>query len=444
MTLEKPSAMEAAVEVAPEPGPRRSRPRWTGEFSDAPTATTPFARYLPTSADARRRLIRHRIVGIDAGKGFALLAMVAIHALPKLDPATGEATWIWSLFGGTAAALFCVLAGTGLALNTGANHRYRGRQFERSLVNIVFRALLLFGIGLAVNSVVDLGEADILVYFAAMYLLALPLYALRGRQLLVLVMLFVIVTPIIRYAFDQQIQGEGYHVNPSFGDLFQDPLGVLSTIFLTGTFPALTWITFICLGLAIGRLTLLRPGTPLLFATAGLIIAGGANLISWLLVRTPEGYNAVRSSMDGASEQQVDRFLEVGPQGGLPTSTPGWLLSSAPLAQTTWSIAIGAGFSLTAIGLFIVLARKLPQLLRPIIDVGSMPVTIYVGHLLLFTLANGIVSGWALFTMEAVLLIAFAVLWRKQFNQGPLEYCITHIAEFAARLVLPVKPAEQR
>lgn len=443
MTIHKPSLAEAPLDITPLPGPRNSRPRWTGETIDAP-GDKPFARYLPAPADVRRRLTQHRGLGIDAGKGFALLAMLAVHALPQFDPATGDATWSWTMFGGTATALFCVLAGTGLALTTGADERYRGRRFQRSLVNIVIRALLLFGVGVAVNSIMDLGQANILVYFAAMYLLALPLYALRGRQLLVLVMLFVVLTPIVRYVFDHQIQGAGFHANPVMTDLANDPLGVVSTIFLTGTFPAITWITFICLGLAIGRLSLLRPGAPLLLVTTGLIIGGGAKLVSWMITRSTAGYNLIWDAFPEASQAQIDRFLEFGPDGTMPTGSPGWLLSAAPLTGTPLSIAIGGGFSLAIIGACIGLAQKLQPVLKPIIDVGTMPVTIYVGHLLLFSLAGHIVSGWALFTLETVLLVAFAMLWRKQFSQGPLEYVITNVAAFVARVVLPVKSDEQR
>lgn len=443
MTIHKPSLAEAPLESTPLPGPRRPRPRWTGESIDA-RGDKPFARYLPAPADVRRRLVQRRSLGIDAGKGFALLAMFAVHALPQLNPDTGDATWSWALFGGTATALFCILAGTGLALATGADERYRGRRFERSLINIVIRALLLFGIGMAVNSTMDLGQANILVYFAAMYLLALPLYALRGRQLLVLVMLFVVLTPIIRYIFDSQVQGAGPYANPVFTDLAHDPLGVVSTVFLTGTFPAITWITFICLGLAIGRLSLLRPGTPLLLVTTGLIIGGGAKLISWMIARSTAGYDIISGAFPEASQAQVDRFLTFGPEGTLPTGSPGWLLSAAPLTGTPLSIAIGGGFSLAIIGVCIGVAQKFQSVLKPIIDVGTMPITMYVGHLLLFSLAGHIVSGWALLTLEVLVLVAFAMLWRKQFSQGPLEYIITNVAAFVARVILPVKSGQQR
>lgn len=366
--------------------------------------------------------------------------MMAVHTLPHLDPSTGEATWTWTFFAGTATALFCVIAGIGLAFDTGANTRYVGRVFDRSLLNIGFQAVFLVGLGLAVNSVVDLAEADILVYIGAMYLLALPLYALRGRQLLIVTGLFILLTPIIRYAFDYQTQGAGHYLNPAFSNLFEDPLGVLSTVVLTGSFPALTWITFLCLGLAIGRLTLLRPGTPLLLVTVGLIVGFGAKITSWFLVRSPEGYNTVRSSMADASQAQVDRFLVFGPQGALPTTTPGWLLSAAPMTSTPWSIAASCGFSLAVIGVLIALTRKLPQLLRPVIAVGSMPITIYVGHLFLLTLVDNLVTGWALFTFEVIVLVAFATLWRRLFSHGPLEYCVSRVATFATQACMRAHP----
>ncbi|WP_022870435.1 heparan-alpha-glucosaminide N-acetyltransferase domain-containing protein [Yaniella halotolerans] len=439
MTIEKHAPATVPLDIPPAPGPRPPRPRWTGE-SASPSVNGAFAEYLPTPAEKRRRLFEQRFIGVHAGKGFALLAMVAVHTLPRLDPSTGEATWTWTLFAGTATALFCVIAGIGLAFDTGANTRYVGRAFDRSLLNIGFQAVLLVGLGLVVNSLVELPESDILVYIGAMYLLALPLYALRGRQLLVVTGVLILLTPLIRYAFDYQLQGAGHYVNPVFSHVFQDPAGVVSTVLLTGSFPALTWITFLCLGLAIGRLTLLRPGTPLLLLTVGLIIGFGAKLTSWFLVRSPEGYNTMRSSMADASQTQIDRFLVFGSDGALPTTTPGWLLSAAPMASTPWSIAASCGFSLAAIGLLIALIRKLPQLLRPIIDVGTMPITIYVGHLFLLTLFDSLVTGWALFTFEVIVLVAFATLWRRLFSHGPLEYCVSRVATFATQACMPAHP----
>ncbi len=438
MTIEKHAPTTMPLDVPPAPGPRPPRPRWTGEFT-SPSVNGAFAQYLPKPTEKRRHLLRQILMGIDGGRGFALLAIMAVHTLPRLDPSTGEATWTWTLFAGTATALFCVLAGISLGFQAGANARHEDRQFDRSPLNIVFRGMLLVGLGLAVNSIVGLAETNLLVYLGAMYLLVLPLYALRGGQLLVLSMVLIVLMPIIRYAFDYQVEGVGHYVNPIFSHLFQDPLGVLSTVLLTGTFPAITWVAFLCLGLAIGRLTLLRPGTPLLLITVGLIIGCGAKLASWLLVRSPEGYNTVRSSMDNASQAQVDRFLVFGPDGPLPTTTPGWLLSAAPLAETPWSLAVSSGFSLAAIGVLMALTRKLPQLLRPIIDVGSMPITIYVGHLLLFTLADDLLTGWALLTLEVIVLGSFAILWRKLFTHGPLEQGIALVAAFATQACTPAQ-----
>ena len=135
----------------------------------------------------------------------------------------------------------------------------------------------------------------------------------------------------------------------------------------------------------------------------------------------------------------ADRFLAFGSDGPLPTATPGWLLTAAPMADTPWSIAASSGFSLAAIGVLIALTQKLPQLLRPIIHAGSMPLTIYVGHLLLLTLADDLVTGWALFTLEVLVLVSFAVLWRKLYDHGPLEEGVARVAAFATQVCRPTQ-----
>ena len=94
--------------------------------------------------------------------------------------------------------------------------------------------------------------------------------------------------------------------------------------------------------------------------------------------------------------------------------------------------------------MLIAIARKLPQLLQPIIDVGSMPITLYVGHLLLLTLAKGLVTGWALFTLEVLVLGAFAILWRKLYPHGPLEGIIVRLAAFATQACTRAQQQDQR
>lgn len=406
MTLYKPAITEGAPDIRPTPGPRQHRARWTGQPADQPMPTTltkpastgrPFAQYLPAPAQTRARLMRRQIAGIDAGKGVALLAMITVQALPVLTHAPGQAPWVWASFAGAAMALFCVLTGAGLAETIDTCQQYPHRSFKRTVVNVVVRAMLLFGIGLAVNSLVDLKTADILVYFAAMYVLAIPLYMLRGGHLLVMSPVLIVITPLLVYWFDRQAQSNSAYVNPVFDHVLTDPLGVVTTLLFTGAFPALTWLSYLCLGLAIGRLKLLRPGAPLLLMTLGACIAVGAKLVS------------------------------------------GVVFGTAPSAASSFSLAISGGLCLVVIGVCLSLIRNAPGLLRPISALGSMPLTIYVTHLVLASMIGDHINAWAFVVVEICFLLSWATIWRALFEQGPLEFVVVKCAGSMSRLIIAVR-----
>ena len=67
-----------------------------------------------------------RLVGVDLARAVALLGMMSVHVLPELDAAEAV-TPAYLIFAGRAAALFALLAGTGLALMTGGARHGCGR-----------------------------------------------------------------------------------------------------------------------------------------------------------------------------------------------------------------------------------------------------------------------------------------------------------------------------
>lgn len=439
----------------PTPGPRGARFVWTGEASAPlkegepataadvkhPTVSAGlFGAYPPTAADRRRPRVRDRMLGIDAARGFALLGMFAVHILPAYNPSAGRASIVWLVFAGTASSLFGVLAGVGLAFSTGATERYAGRRFYRALVQIAFRAIVLLAIGMTVN-MVRLTVFNILVYFAAVFLVALPLLSIPAKPLLAISGVLLVVMPVGRYLIHKLVVDVGYYPNPTFSNVAEDPLGVLSTLYITGVYPGATWLVFICFGIAIGRLGITRLREVLLVVGAAVFAASWA--LSWLVVRTTRGYEAVQSAFPGASEDEVDDFIVFGPTGQLPTGSPGWLLVGGPHTETPFALAIGIGSAVAAIGVFIILARHATKALRPLIDAGALSATIYISHLLLLALVRDGLSIWVLFTIQIVVALGFAFLWRRAFSQGPVEYVISHAARAAGRILVPDRPSKQ-
>lgn len=435
MPVLQPTHDETPVDVEPIPGPRGDRRRWTGEASSQSTSRSrrgrksraedsrPFARYLPVPDEQRRQQAQQQMRGMNAGKGFALLALLATHILMPAELHTGVPS-LWSALVGLATVLFCVLAGVYMVSSGTGNP---GQEVPRSSVPLIVPAVLLFVVGLALNSIVDLQELNILMYLSVMFLLAIPMYKLSSRVLVVLSLVLIATMPAVRSLIHNQLDGGATYLNPALTDLVQDPAGVATTLLISGSFPAVIWVAFVCLGMAVGRMPVLRPGKPLLLVTAGLALAGCAQLISWLVLRDADGFNTT-----GA----MSFFREPGIQPHAASSDQ--LVSLASLPALPWSLAIGAGLSLATLGILILLAQRLPRLLLPVINLGSAPVTIYLTHLLFFTALGEHLVGWQLFALEASFFLIWASLWRRWFVRGPLELLISSGARFFSQQIVPV------
>lgn len=101
-----------------------------------------------------------------------------------------------------------------------------------------------------------------------------------------------------------------------------------------------------------------------------------------------------------------------------------WYLALAsPHANTTPDVANTLGSALAVLGVALLVCR-LPaavRMLRPLADLGSMPLTLYTAHLLV--LWTGVLEDdpALLYVTMTVGMLGFAVAWRAAFGQGPLE-----------------------
>ncbi len=439
-------------EARPVPGPRAERKLWTGAaevwLSDLDADARPSQDLTADTLGHAQRRRRPRaaggrdpapgrIVGIDVARSIALIGMIAVHTLPPWNPSAGRATIEWILFAGNASALFAVIAGASLAFSSGGASPYRGRDLNRVLVQLGCRAVLLAVIGMALD-LLNLPVYNILVYFAAMFILAIPLVRLSARTLIRLGIVLICVMPIIRYLIHRHISGAGYYPNPVFSDAVGDPLGLVSTLTITGIYPAATWIGLICLGIGVGRLMLTRSSTRLTLTVAGVLLVGFVVTVSRLIVYRFNGYSLIRASMPGATADSVDDFMVFGPHGQLPIGRPGWLLTSGPQTNTPLALLLGAGFSLAVIGIFLAVTGRWPTLLKPLIMAGTMPTTLYIGHLLFLKFSpNGM--PYLLFGIQIAAALLFAWLWRMFMRQGPVEALISYVIRIAGRLIVPVR-----
>lgn len=429
----------------PIAGPRRPREIWTGrsevwlsEVSADPAepmrnmaggGLRVSNRMLSQVLERERRRKQARSIGVDAARGFALIGMFAVHMLPAFSD--GRATVTWMLLAGNAASLFAVLAGVSFSFNSGAERPSRGRALVRARANIVVRAILLIILGVGINEL-DLAAYDILPYFGVMFFLILPFVSLRARSLFAIGTSMILIMPIVRYLLHRLIVEMGWHPNPTVSTIFADPLGVFATLSVTGIYPALTWVGLICIGMGVGRLSLQHTNPRLLLIVAGALAVFFAVAVSTLIVDRFNGYQAIVNAMPARTEDSADDFMVFGPTGPLPTGSPGWLLASGPHTNTPFALTLGAGFSLLCIGFFILVARW-PKLLSPLVDMGRMPMTLYISHLIFFTVVPENINPLWIFLVQIFLAVGFASLWFMFARRGPIEAIVTFTTRLALR-----------
>lgn len=353
---------------------------------------------------------RSRLVGVDAARGVALLGMMAVHVLPSQD-ADGSTTLVRSLTSGRSSATFAVLAGVGLAL---AARRWpvRGR------LALLLRAVVIGLVGLLLGEL-DSGVAVILAYYAVLFVLVQPFLAWSARRLLAAAAVVAVVVPVLSLAV-RDLLPERDVDNADLSRL-SDPGPLVSELLLTGYYPALAWLSYLLLGLAVGRLALERPRVALRVAAGGAALVALATAASRVLLGPLGGAEQIGTTLGLTAGQDLDRELDQSRFGNVPTDTAWWLAVDAPHTTTPLDLVATGGAALVVLGLALLLVRTpLRLLLTPLAAAGSMPLSLYTAHVLvLATTDSDDPTRYYLLQVAAALVLA--VLWRRWVGRGPLE-----------------------
>lgn len=352
---------------------------------------------------AQRRLRRFqnpsRIAGLDLARGLAVLGMYAAHLVSTTpfdfaDPST------WTdIVNGRSSILFAVLAGVSLSLVTGGNNAARS---SIARAPIFVRGLLLWALGLAVLAL----EPPVLVIlptYGLLFVVAAGMIRLRTAALIGIATAAVFIGPAISLGYSTVF-------------VFEEWLLDLENL-IGWHYPLPIWIAFLTAGMVLGRMQLRR------VSSAVVIVAGGA-------VAAVIGYGA------------------------------GWLTEPLRMGDGTWLIAsyfsagphtggvgevIGSGgVAFAVIGLCLLLCRTPARyVLLPLRFVGSMPLTAYVGHIVVWVVlmrAMGIDShefdvfvAMDPFWYFAIAAMVFCSLWALFIGRGPLEWVLTAATNYILR-----------
>lgn len=397
---------------------------------------------------------------MDAARGVALLGMVAVHVV---DPTTaaGDPHPVFLGFAGRASVLFVLLAGVGLALSTGGTRPAEGARRAALRRRITRRAGLLFVVGLACGAL-GTPVAVILGHYALLFLLAVPLLGLRAPALGAIAGAWLVLGPVAVFAAstagqallgrDEFLLDARLWLSPMPEDLLT-PGVLLADLVVTGYYPVLSWGAFLVLGLALGRLPLDRARVAAALLAAGALAWGAAAAAGAAVLRAPGVLERIAAGT-GADPAQLTATLRTGEHrlAYLPPD-PLWLALPTPHGGSPVAALLAAGWACAVLGLCLLVGAALDRALagrtpadrgrgqawpslvraasRPLTGAGRIPLTLYVGHLLVLAAASRLeidASDAQLLTVLVALCLAAGLAADLTGRRGPLESAVARLS----------------
>ncbi|MDF3142836.1 MULTISPECIES: DUF418 domain-containing protein [unclassified Streptomyces] len=407
-----PQETPAPQENSP-PGPRTSSES-AGQVSDGPSMG--------------------RLVGVDLARALAVFGMYIVHIAPMQSPTGSVGSWVYFLAEGRSSALFATLAGFSLMLIAGRREPKTGLAGRQAKARIAIRAMILLVLGTVMA--MEYGDIVILAFYGVYFLLALFLVRLSARTLAIIAAGLALVTPQLAFVLKAWLSDS---VQQSINAY--DPLERLSTVgvldlLLTGLYPTITWMSFVITGMALARLDLSAPAVQRRLAALGAGLTAGAYGLAMLLA----GKSAVLSFGGGGGPSSGSGAGSMGSgsgPGSMDGGSGGPVLSASDLlgavshSGTTFDIIGCVGVAILVIVGATVAMDRLPRLRRlakPVIAVGTMSLTAYVGHFLAQSAwpasGAGTTKSWVPVLTYILGAIVFAAIWSRFFRRGPLEYLL--------------------
>ncbi len=406
------------------------------ETSAPPDNAPPSPRASPESAaPASPGPSMGRLVGLDLARALAVFGMYVVHIGPPLSATDGVAGWIRYLADGHSSVLFATLAGFSLMLIAGRREPRTGLAGRQAKARIAIRAVVLLALGTAMAA--EYGGVIILGFYGVYFLLALPLVRLRARTLAITAAAVALVAPQLAFALNALVTDS---VQQSIN--LHDPLRRLSEVgvldlLLTGFYPALTWMAFVIAGMALARFDLSSGTVQRRLAAFG----GALTVAAYGMSRLLAGPGALRSLAEDGPSSGGSGSMPTGSES-FPDTPASMLLTAGPHSGTTFDIVGSLGVAILVIVGATAAMDRLPRLRRlagPVIAVGTMSLTAYVGHFLAQTALStpagtGTQQSWLPLLMYVLAAILFAAIWSRFFRRGPLEHLLNAATKPAKRI----------
>lgn len=362
-----------------------------------------------------------RIPGIDLARGLAILGMYVAHltVVTPLEWSRPE-TWL-GMVEGRSANLFATLAGVSLGL-MGAGLRTRGAahdgvRAQRS--SIMIRAVLIWALGLLLLGF-DVPVFVVLPAYGVLLLIGAFMVSWSTRALVITAAFTAAIAPYVVTLVDSG----GPPASGSVGEFFSDMLG--------WNYPFVLWLAFVAAGIIGGRLIRRGIGSTVLLLGSGVALA-----VLGYAVLGPVG------------NQVVGRY-----GADLPIGSSLWLMSvfrDDPHSHGVGEAFGSGGFALAVLALCVLAGTTaLRWLLWPLRVIGSMPLTAYTAHLLVWGIWIMVTPGvgsdihrlhgflaldpfWPITLGVTAGCIVWALIWGK----GPLEQLVHVLSTGATESTSP-------
>jgi uncharacterized membrane protein YeiB len=377
-----------------------------------------------------------RLVGVDLARALAVFGMYTVHIGPPLSTLDGVDSWVRYLADGHSSVLFATLAGFSLMLIAGRRTPKTGLAGRQAKARIAIRAVILLALGTAMTMIY--GDVVILAFYGVYFLLALPLVRLRARTLASIAAALALITPQLAFALKSLLTEPIQQSINAYDPLDQlSGVGVLDLL-LTGFYPTITWMPFVIAGMALGRLDLSAATVQRRLAALGAILTVAAYGMSLLLA----GKDGLKSMAEDGPSSGGSGSVPLDSGSFEPELSASSLLTAGPHSGTTFDIIGSVGIAILVIVGATVAMDRLPRLRRlatPVIAVGSMSLTVYVGHFVVQSVLSmptgaSTQQSWVPLLMFILGAIVFAVIWSRFFRRGPLEYLLNAATHPAKRI----------
>jgi uncharacterized membrane protein YeiB len=213
------------------------------------------------------------------------------------------------------------------------------------------------------------------------------------------------------------------------------PIAVIAPLLVTGSYPAVEYMAFICLGMVLGRLDLSTTRVAAWLAVGGAALAAVAWWAASFLLFNLGGLRHLRGTApSGLNAQQTQNVILWDPD---TSDSWWWLAQRAPYTATPVRMLHDLGVAMAVLGCCLLLTRlgAFRRLLWPLVAAGSMTLTLYTAHIL--WLQTGLLADHTitLFVVLSLGAMAFAVLWKHIRPQGPLEWFVARCSGWVRQRV---------